>query len=196
MRTALPRCASHSHQSCKSMRHYAGYWNAGGQQNVESMLTYLTEQYLRKLGAAPAAMVETPATGEYLGTRLQCFALQYCSTNYSKIAMLWRTSLSPVRQGAAQRDHDPNAALAQHRPRKERCTRRLCTSGVRRYFARARSVPALVLPQRPRPRPRGTHRRSATLPQTRAWSDPHELRTQFRALSQPLNGIRRLGTKS
>ncbi len=41
----------------------AGYWNAGGQQNVESMLTYLTEQYLRKLGAAPAAMIETPATG-------------------------------------------------------------------------------------------------------------------------------------
>jgi cobalamin biosynthesis Mg chelatase CobN len=41
----------------------AGYWNAGGQQNVESMLTYLTQQYLQKLGAAPAAMVETPATG-------------------------------------------------------------------------------------------------------------------------------------
>ena len=30
------------------------------------MLTYLTEQYLRKLGAAPAAMVETPATGSTL----------------------------------------------------------------------------------------------------------------------------------
>ena len=52
---------------CQCIKTYvfraAGYWNAGGQQNVESMLTYLTEQYLRKLGAAPAAMVETPATG-------------------------------------------------------------------------------------------------------------------------------------
>ena len=45
----------------------AGYWNAGGQQNVESMLTYLTEKYLRRLGAAPAAMVETPATGDHTG---------------------------------------------------------------------------------------------------------------------------------
>ena len=41
----------------------AGYWNAGGQQNVESMLTFLTEEYLKQSGAPPPAVVETPATG-------------------------------------------------------------------------------------------------------------------------------------
>lgn len=54
-----------------------GYWNAGGQQNVESMLTFLTEEYLKQSGAPPPAVLETPATGApHPACCLRCWPIQ------------------------------------------------------------------------------------------------------------------------